>query len=60
MLPKIVEHLVQNHVTNANVRRKIQAAIREYDEILTLIYSFMPFFLLLFFFRLEPFFSSFS
>ena len=45
MLPKNAEHLVQNHVTNANVRRKIQAAIREYDEILTFIYcSFMPFY----------------
>ena len=27
----------KNHVTNEEVRRKIQAAIREYDELLTLV-----------------------
>ena len=27
----------KDHVTNEEVRRKIQAAIREYDELLTLV-----------------------
>ena len=34
MLPEAIEHF---NVTNEEVRRKIQAAIGEYDELLTLI-----------------------
>ena len=37
MLPGAIEHFVQVHVTNEEVRRKIQAAIGEYDELLTLV-----------------------
>ena len=37
MLPKATEHSYKDHVTNEEVRREIQAAIGEYDEILTLV-----------------------
>ena len=39
MLPEAIEHFInyKNHVTNEEVRRKIQAAIGEYDELLTLV-----------------------
>ena len=39
MLPKANEHFVQgprDHVTNEEVRRKIQAATDDYDELLPL------------------------
>ena len=37
MLPKATEHFVhQDHKTIEEVRRKIQAATEEYDELLTL------------------------
>ena len=35
MLPEAIEHFVQ--VSNEEVRRKIQAAIGEYNELLTLV-----------------------
>ena len=37
MLQEAIEHLCKDHVTNEEVRRKIQAAIGEYDELLTLV-----------------------
>ena len=37
MLPEAIEHFIKDHVTNEEVRRKIQAAIGEYDELLTLV-----------------------
>ena len=37
MLPKIIETLYKDHVTNEDVRREIQAAIGEYDELQTLV-----------------------
>ena len=37
MLPRAIELSYQDHVTNEEVRRKIQAAIGEYDELLTLV-----------------------
>ena len=37
MLPKAIEHFIQDHVTNEEVRRKIQAAIGCYDELLSLV-----------------------
>ena len=37
MLPEAIYHLYQDHVTNEEVRRKTQAAIGEYDELLTLV-----------------------
>ena len=37
MLPEGIEHFEQGHVTNEEVRRKIQAAIGKYDELLTLV-----------------------
>ena len=37
MLPKIIEHSNKDHVTNVEVHRKIQAAIGEYDELLTMV-----------------------
>ena len=36
MLPKAIEHSYKDHVTNEEVRRKIQAAIGEYNEFLIL------------------------
>ena len=36
MLPKAIEHSYKDHVTNEEVRRKIQAAIGLYNEFLTL------------------------
>ena len=38
MLPEAIEHIsYMDHVTNEEVRRKIQAAIGEYDKLLTLV-----------------------
>ena len=37
MLLKAIEHFVKDHVTNEEVGRMIQAAIRECDELLTLV-----------------------
>ena len=37
MLPELLNISCKDHVTNEEVRRKIQAAIGEYDELLTLI-----------------------
>ena len=37
MLLKAINISYKDHVTNEEVRRKIQAAIEEYDELLTLI-----------------------
>ena len=37
MLPEAIEHFVKDHVTNEKVRRKIQAAVEEYDELSTLV-----------------------
>ena len=37
MLPEAIEHSYKDHVTNEEVRRKIQAAIGEYEELLTLV-----------------------
>ena len=39
MLPEAIEHFIyyKDHVTNEEVRRKIQAAIGEGDELLTLV-----------------------
>ena len=37
MLPKVAEHLVRDHVTNEDVRRKLQAATGNYDEHLTFV-----------------------
>ena len=37
MQPETIEHFVQGHMTNEEVCRKIQAAIGEYDELLTLV-----------------------
>ena len=37
MLPMVTEHFIQNHVTSEDVRRKIQAAIGKYDELLTMV-----------------------
>ena len=42
MLPKVIEHFIQgplhkDHVTTEEVRRRIQAAIGEYDELLTIV-----------------------
>ena len=38
MLPEAIEHIsYMDHVTYEEVRRKIQAAIEEYDELLTLV-----------------------
>ena len=37
MLPEAIEHFIKDHVINEEVRRKIQAAIGEYDELLTLV-----------------------
>ena len=35
MLPKVTEHLIKgDHVTNEDERRKIQAVIGKYDELL--------------------------
>ena len=36
MQPEATEHLYKDHVTTEEVRRNIQAAIGEYDELLTL------------------------
>ena len=36
MLPEAIEHFIQGQCTNKEVHRKIQAAIGEYDEPLTL------------------------
>ena len=37
MLPETLNISYNDHVTNEEVRRKIQAAIGEYDELLTLV-----------------------
>ena len=37
MLPKAIEHSHKDHVINEEVRRKIQAAIGEYNEFPTLV-----------------------
>ena len=37
ILPGLLNILYKDHVTNEAVRRKIQAAIGEYDELLTLV-----------------------
>ena len=37
MLTKVTGISYKNHVTNVDVRRKIQAAIAKYDELLTLV-----------------------
>ena len=37
MLPEPIEHLYKDYVTNEEVHRKIQAAIGEYDKLLTLV-----------------------
>ena len=37
MLPVVIDILYKDHVTNQEVRRKIQAAIGEYYELLTLV-----------------------
>ena len=37
MLPNVIIISYTDHITNAEVRRKVQAAIGEYDELLTLI-----------------------
>ena len=37
MLLEAIEHSYKDHVTNKKVRRKTQAAIGEYDEVLTLV-----------------------
>ena len=38
MLPKVIEFLYKDHVTNEEVRRKIQEAIEEYyDGLLTMV-----------------------
>ena len=38
MLPEAIEHIsYMDHVTNEEVHRKIQAAIGEYDKLLTLV-----------------------
>ena len=34
---RLLNILYKDHVTNEEVRRQIQAAIREYDEVLTLV-----------------------
>ena len=36
MLPEAIEHFMQGQVTNKEVRRKIQAAIGEYEDLLIL------------------------
>ena len=35
--PRLLNFSYNDHVTNVQVRRKIQAAIREYDELLSLV-----------------------
>ena len=37
MLPEVLNISYKDHVTNEEVRRKIQAAIGEYDKLLTLV-----------------------
>ena len=37
MLPETIEHFIHGHITDEEVHRKIQAAIGEYDELLTLV-----------------------
>ena len=37
MLPESIEHFYKDHFTNEEVRRKIQAGIGEYGELLTLL-----------------------
>ena len=37
MLREPIEHSYKDHVTNEEVHRKIQAAIGEYDKLLTLV-----------------------
>ena len=37
MLQEAIEHSYKDNVTNEEVRRKIQAVIGEYDELLTLV-----------------------
>ena len=37
MLPEAIEQIIYYHNTNMKVNRKIQAAIGEYDDILTLV-----------------------
>ena len=37
MLLEAIEHSYKGHVTNKEVRRKTEAAIGEYDEVLTLV-----------------------
>ena len=37
MLQETIEHFVEDHITMGGGRKKIKAAIEEYDEILTLV-----------------------
>ena len=42
MLPEAIEHSYKDHITNEEVRREIQAAIGEYDELLILLKKRKP------------------
>ena len=37
MLPKVIEHFVQDHITNGEVHGKIRTAIGEYNNLLILV-----------------------